>query len=351
MFREKYKHMIDQAHPSDELLCDVLKSAHSSDKKKKNIITSSFRKPVIAIIAICICMSLAVPVLAATVEPIYQLMYMVSPSIAQFFMPVQKSDEDNGIKMEAVSAYIRNNVADIYITMQDLTGDRIDGTTDLYDSYSINRPFDSSASCQRVGYDEKTKTATFLISITEWGNQKIAGDKITLSVREFISNKKSYEDINIPIDLSLVTTAKGTQKVYSTGGSGKDYEKFMDEGETTALTPSQAIDGFPIEGIELTGIGYIDGKLHIQTAAYDNLDKDNHGYFYLKDVDGNIINLDYDFNFINQFQQPGRIDYHECVFDIPQDELENYALYGNFVTSSMHTEGNWRVTFPLEQAK
>jgi hypothetical protein len=350
MFREKYKHMIDQVHPSNELLCDILKSAHSSGKKK-NIVALYFRKSVIAIIAICICMSLAVPALAATVEPIYQLMYMVSPSIAQFFMPVQRSDEDNGIRMEVVSAYIRDNAADIYITMHDLTGDRIDGTTDLCDSYSINRPFDSSASCQRVGYDEKTKTATFLISITQWGNQKIAGDKITFSVREFISNKKSYEDINIPIDLSLVTTAKGTQKVYSTGGSGKDYEKYMNKGETTALTPSQAIDGFPVEGIELTGIGYIDGKLHIQTAAYDNLDKDNHGYFYLKDVDGNIIGLDYDFHFINQFQQPGRIDYHECVFDIPQEELGNYVLYGNFVTSSMHTEGNWRVTFPLDQIK
>ena len=57
----------------------------------------------------------------------------------------------------------------IYITMQDLTEDRIDGSTDLFDSYSINRPFDSSAHCERVRYDESTKTATFLITIDEWG--------------------------------------------------------------------------------------------------------------------------------------------------------------------------------------
>ena len=351
MFREEYRHMIDQVHPSSELLCHILKSARSGEKKKRNMVSSSFLKPVTAVIAICICMSLAVPTLAATAEPVYRLMYAVSPSIAQFFMPVQKSDEDNGIKMEVVSAYIRGNAADIYITMQDLTGDRIDGTTDLNDSYSINRPFSSLASCQRVGYDEKTKTATFLISITEWGNRKIAGDKITFSVGEFISGKKDYEDIKVPIDLSSITTAKNTKKVDSTGGSGKDYEKYIVEGKTTALAPSQAMDGFPVEGIELTGIGYVEGKLHIQTAVYDNLDKDNHGYFYLKDADGSIVNLDYAFSFLNQFQQPGRIDYDECVFDVQQEKIENYALYGNFVTSSMHTEGNWRVTFPLEQAE
>lgn len=317
-------------------------------KKKMRFVHRKFAATVLAVV---VCLSIGTPALAANVPAIYELMYLVSPSIAQFFMPVQKSDKDNGIKMEVVSSYIRGNTAYIYITMQDLTENRINSTTDLNDSYSINRPFGGSASCQRVGYDKKTKTATFLISITEWGNQKITGDKITFSVKQFISDKKSYEDIKIPINLSSVETAKTTKRVDSAGGSGKDYEKHIVEGKTTALTPSQAIDGFPVEGIKLTGIGYIDGKLHIQTAAYDNLDKDNHGYFYLKDAGGNRVDLNYDFHFLNQFQQPGRIDYYECVLDIPQEQLEKYTLYGNFVTSGMHTEGSWRVTFPLEQTK
>lgn len=281
-------------------------------------------------------------------------MYLANPalaSIAQFFMPVQKSSEANGIKMEVVSAYIHGNVAEIYITMQDLTGDRIDDTIDLYDSYSINSPFDSSASCERVGYDEKTKTATFLISITECGNQKIAGDKITFSVKEFLSHKKNYSDIKIPLDLSLVTTAKDKQKVYTAGGGGKDYKKYMHEGEATVLTPSKAIDGFPVDGIDLTAIGYIDGMLHIQMALNDRLKNDNHGSFYLKDISGNTVHCNYNIYFVNQYKQPGRIDYCEYVFDIPKEKIENYSLYGNFVTSGMITEGNWRVTFPLEQVK
>ncbi len=347
MFRKRYKDMFEQVHPSDELLYGVLKSANTSYKKKNNI-TAFFRKPATAVIVLCICMPLAIPVLSATVNPIYQLMYMVSPSIAQFFMPVQKSDEVNGIKMEVVSAFIHDNAAEIYITMQDLTGDRIDSTTDLYDSYDINRPFDSTAFCQLVDYNEKAKTATFLISITQWRNQRIMGDKITFSVKEFLSHKKNYKDIRIPVDLSSVTAAKATQKVSSTGGGGKDYKKYVDEDESTVLTPSTPMDGFPVDGVDLTAIGYIGNMLHIQVALNDRPERDTHGSLNLKDINGNIVNCNYTIYFVNQYEQPGRVDYCEYVFDIPQDDIGNYSLYGDFVTSGMITKGNWRVTFPLE---
>ena len=47
-------------------------------------------------------------------------------------------------------------------------------------------------------------------------------------------------------------------------------------------------------------------------------------------------------------QNENRIDYTEYVFDIPKEELKNYSVYGNFVSSGLYVEGNWQVTFPLE---
>lgn len=143
---------------------------------------------------------LTVPVLAASVEPVYELIYLVSPSAAQFFVPVQKSDTNKGIKMEVVSADIRGDTARIYITMQDLIGDRVDETIDLYDSYDIRLPFDGTGFCEKVGYDPNTRTETFLITIKTDG-QKIAGKKITFSVGMFLSDKHVYDDIQIPVDL------------------------------------------------------------------------------------------------------------------------------------------------------
>ena len=351
MFREQYNQLNKQVIPEKTLVEHTIAQAiklHS----KSNAPNVLWGKTAVALVCSCLCLLLAMPVLAATVEPLYQLMYMLSPSVAQFFMPVRESDEDNGIKMEIVSAYIHGDTAEIYLSLEDLTGNRIDETTDLFDSYAINRPFDSSAHCELVGYDENTKKATFLIILEQWGDKDIAGEKITFTLTQFISNQTKYEDIPIAIDLSEIVTAEKTQIATNVrGGGGSDYEKHVGTRDPIALLPTQPMDGFAVDGIDLTGIGYIDDMLHIQTAVKDNLDKDNHGYFYLKDGDGNKISSNYNFGFVNQYDQPGRIDYNDDVFDIGQNEIENYTLHGNFWVTGDCTRGNWSVTFPLEQSK
>lgn len=189
MFREIYFRMNEKIVPDREMVDKIISSAVM--RKRNSVSVNGFFKKAAIISAVLLIFIFAVvPVLAENVPYVYEMIYYVSPSAAQFFMPVKKSCVDNGIKMEVVSAYVHDNKAEIYITMQDLTGERIDGTIDLYDSYSINRSFDSSATCRLVDYDESTGTATFYICITEWGDRKIDGEKITFSVREFISNRK-----------------------------------------------------------------------------------------------------------------------------------------------------------------
>lgn len=333
MFRKKYNQFNKKVDQNKDLLEDRVSLA-------------SFRKPLIVLFSTCICFFLATSVLVTKIESIYQIMYMFSPNVAQFFMPVQKSDEDSGIKMEVISANVYENTAEIYITMQDLKGNRIDETTDLYDSYSINRPFDSSAHCECVGFDESTKTAKFLITIEEWGKKDITGDKITFSVNEFLSHKKSYENVEIPFDLSKAIVAAQTQVVYTTGGGGIDYEN--DDGKSIVITPGKAIDNFLVDDIDVTGIGYIDGKLHVQMSLNNRLKNDNHGLLFLVDSNGKKINASYNIYFSNQYDnQDERIDYCEYVFNIPKEEASNFILYGDFVTSGMNTKGNWRVTFPV----
>lgn len=352
MFREDYRNMNEQISPDQELVNKIIQSI-DKPKREINKMKIFVRKP-IAIMAMLIALVLTVtPVVAANVPAVYELMYFVSPTVAQFFMPVQKSCEDNGIKIEVVSSYIHDNIAEIYISVQDLIGERVDENTDLYDSYTINRPFDSLATCQLVGYDEKTKTATFLISITEWGNKKIAGDKITFSVREFISDKHVYDEIPIEVDLTAIDSAKSTKIVSIYGSSGPKYEEYFPNHEThenkaKVLVSSNPMD-FSVEGINLTGIGYVDDLLHIQTSVMNNLNKDNHGYFFLSDKNGKKIHCAYNVAFKEIIDGDNTVSYEEYVFDIPQSEIGQYSLYGTFVTSGLFTEGNWQVTFPLEE--
>lgn len=348
MFKEKYKKMNDSIFPSQELIEKVThlpyrEKAGRAGREKR------FRRPAFILCAIIIFALTAMPALAATFPSIYDLMYLVSPSTAQFFIPVQKSCLSNGIKMEVVSAYIHGDTAEIYITMEDLEGSRIDESIDLNDSYSLYVPFDSSANCQRLGYDDAAKKATFLITIKKWGDKKISGGKLTFSVNEFLSHRKEYKDVLISKELSGLNTSSEKQRVNINGGGGPYYENYISDMDKkiNVLKPSEPRE-FPIEGLDFTGIGYIDGMLHIQTAAENNLKKGNHGYFILKDKQGSEVTCDYSVGFIENPDVPERIDYNEEVFNVPESQIENYSLYGYFVTSGMYTEGEWKVTFVLE---
>lgn len=348
MFRKRYGQFNEQIRPEEKLVQTVVKKAENYETKYsgKGVF---FRRIAITLVPVCVCLYVAMPVLASSAESVYRLMYLVSPVIAQHFMPVQRSDVDNGIKMEVVSAYIHGNTAEIYITMQDLEGDRIDSTTDLFDSYNINSPFDCICHCERAGYEESTKTATFLISIEQWGDIDISGDKVTFSVGAFLSNQKKYENISIPVDLSKVSDAVQTQTVSTIGGSAAQeewFDKILDD--MPALTPETAGNEFPVDGMDLTGIAYVDGMLHIQTSVKNALENDNHGFFYLVNNRGEKTECVYSFAFMENTEQGERVDYREEVFQIPQEELAGYTLHGDFVTTGRKTDGNWRVTFPLE---
>ena len=346
MFKEIYRRINDPIKP-DEALVEAAVRQIRPQKPEKVI----RRRPVLAAVAVCLVLVLAVPVLAATMEPVYELIYLVSPPAAQFLTPVQKSDTHNGIKMEVKSADIQENVARVYVTLQDLTGDRVDGTTDLYDSYQIHLPFDASAHCQRLGFDPASRTVTFLITIEGPQGSSIPKDKVTFSVGMFLSDHHIYEDLWIPMDLAQVPAAPQTAMQPVLGGSGEDFKEAVDwrgSGQALAMLPGEPDPAFPVAGIALTGVGYVEGKLHVQTQVKDPLSNDHHGYFYLVDAAGGKIFSRYAFAFREQ-QGDLRIDYDEFVFDVGAEDAADYSLYGNFYTSNRKTEGGWRVTFRLTE--
>ena len=43
--------------------------------------------------------------------------------------------------------------------------------------------------------------------------------------------------------------------------------------------------------------------------------------------------------------------YEEYIFELPYEELGNYNLYGEFTNSNLLIEGDWEITFPMEQVK
>ena len=362
MFRQRYERLNNYVSPSPELVNKVKNLSNTNNNKFIRVLL----KPAVVMMTL-IMTYCSMPVLAANVPVIYDLMYQVSPSVAQYFIPVQKTCESNGIEMEVVSAYIKNDTAQVYITLKDLKGNRIDDTTDLNDSYKINRAFDCTIGhCENIGYDKKTGKATFLITITNNENKNITGEKLTFMMSNFISQKKKWDEIKLPISTDQVENNIETTKMWLSGFSTTNdkYENMYiinEKNEESVILPNKDID-FGVTDMSITGIAYFDNRLHIQVSAKNNLKIDNHGEIYLKNKETNEKRTsDYNLGFIlgkngDKYEystkyythNENRRDFTEYVFDISQEELKDYNIYGDFVAGGLNTEGNWKITFPIE---
>ncbi len=191
------------------------KPKHSAPRRRASL----RKRPLAVALAALLCLTLAVPALAANVSPLYELLYRISPAVAQAFQPVQHADEDNGIRMEVVAATLHGPTAELYVTLQDLQGDRVDETTDFNDSYTLYTPFDSTAHCVPVGYDAQTRTAAFLITISQQNGKDIDGGKITFSAKNFLSRKSAYD--GNPGRLGRSTRQRGNPTRFSVGRHNK----------------------------------------------------------------------------------------------------------------------------------
>lgn len=344
MFQQQYGKMMNQVTPSSGFLERLIAVPQVKRKKQKRPV---FR--VVVRIGVLICSVVAgISVLAATNEEFNQMLYSVSPGVAQFFKPIQMSCEDNGILVTVESASIQGDMAQAYLSVRDVTGDRVDDTTDFYDSAVIRTGSDLTVNCQQVGFEQETATAMFLLTCTQWGEKPIAGEKVTFQASCFLSQQKTYEQLEIPIDWSKAVENTSAQQVELHGRSGFFADPSIVK-DSKVLCPGipQAIG---IEGISLSAVGFVEGRLHLQTVVENSNQNDNHGYFSLKSRQGKVVEAIGDLSYNVKKENGTTLRYCDGVFEVTPEELEEYSLLGTFWTSGNYTEGDWEVTFPLEMA-
>lgn len=309
---------------------------------------SGVRRAALLCAALVLCAALALPAMADTVPAAYELLYRVSPATAQYFRSVRMSCEDQGIRMEVISAYVQEDTAQIYLTMQDLTGDRLSKDADLFDSYSIHAASPVVANGECVDYDSATRTATFLLTIRQLDGEEIAGDKITFTVKKTLGVRARGE-ADVPTDEIARLTVQATQQVPETklsgwGGVGMEGNPDKTQFNTALLPQAQAYEIYP--GVQLTALGEVDGKARVQLHYTDVRNADQYGYVYWTDADGKTLEAPLSFNFFTDKEIGDRYD--EAIFDLPLAELTGYTLNAYYSVSDQPIQGNWEVTFPVE---
>ena len=125
-------------------------------------------RPLAAAAAMLVLLLVGTPVMANYVPVISELMYQVSPEMAARFLPVQKEDTVNGIRMEVVSASIHGTTAEVCISFDDLEADRIDERLRTEGAELLGKsPFRSGSWCGSIGsfdFDPETGKAIMVIN-------------------------------------------------------------------------------------------------------------------------------------------------------------------------------------------
>lgn len=327
----------------------------SSELEKKitdypNKTRSVRKKSSVVVVAAAILVLLSISVMAATITNFDKLLSIISSQEEQNLQPIKLSCEDNGIKMEILAAMSDDNTAVAYISMQDLTADRIDESIDLY-NYSISTM--KSITSEVIWYDAASKTA--IIKLLANGGKKLEGKIVTLKVESFLSNKQSYKLFDTGIDLmktissTTISTIPLDMKNVS-GGSGNLFDEFRKKGKINILKPDEINITLPdINFAHISNIGIVDGKLHVQTK-WTAGGIDDHGTFILVDELGDKTYPSSIYFSIDKNEKAiyGR-DYIEFIFDIKESEINKHKLFADhFTTHGHYTEGKWQNTFKLE---
>lgn len=165
MFEHDYRNQLDQISPSPELVADTkakMRALLAGEQKPRRHLT---RRGLTALAAAAV---LTVTALAAG-PTIWQAIQADLGNQAPYATQVDSACEDQGLRLEGVTALTDNRVLRVYFTLQDLEGGRLSGETHL--DYSLGDTLNSawawsSASVEQLSYDPETRTALFVITIT-----------------------------------------------------------------------------------------------------------------------------------------------------------------------------------------
>ena len=280
----------------------------------------------------------------------YQMLHSIAPAIAQTFVPVRQTVIYDGIELQVLYVSLIGNEVIFDISLRDTESSRITADTDLFDSYYVytGSRFDSISHCKTVSFDKNSKTVYYQVSVTRSNGTFSPGEKITFGFSQYLPNRQKYEgridDIDISRDIPFaVNTQTIGDDLRVNGGGGEDYPS-IDPYDLEYLVPGETAIAVPAEKCSITGVGYIDGYLHIQQFYEDNRNSDTHGYVWLKNKTGSQITE----NFSVHYSANGSNgQYSESFFKIDADDLKNYELYGYFVSGDPAVHGEWQISFEL----
>ena len=320
--------------------------------------------------------------LAAGLEEVNELLYRFWPEAARALRPVNLSAEQGGIRMDVISATMNNERLLITYSLTDLEGNRLNDNTKCSTDLDIPDPVDEYYGYDRlISYDPEKRQALFgsFLRYRDFASDISDDNTITLMLtgitvsesysRELLSlmDGQEYKVDPVPCPKELFTTGI----VVLDEGAEKGQQE-----HPNVLNPENSL-GIPvIDGIELSGIGWVDGMLHIQLHIPDYLSSANTKHtsseyarymwnisLLATDPDGSQSSVTWLDEPLSGLLKESRFFYDELnwrdgdelwiekIFPVSPDDMDHYTVKGDFEARDRYLELSqyeWRVSFPTD---
>lgn len=274
----------------------------------------------------------------------------------EILQPINEQSEDQGIKMNVLGAVRDGDSAEVYITLKDTAGKRLDEKLRLYD-YRIEGGMNLNNS-EVMNYD--TRTGEVTLRLLAQGAE--IGDRMSVRIESFLRGEQEKEGYDSKLDLSGLLadsitdsykTLKRDRDNIGLAATAETSEALSAQKELRVLDPDAMSVSLPdLDWTKLTNIGFIDGKLHVQFSPDTGMGRYNHAEFYLTDANGKRQDIDFYRLSWGEVEAGGKVyggKYQEYVFDISTPEqLKGLKLMGSLLTYDELVKGSWGATFDLK---
>ena len=357
---EKIRDSLDQSMSDitwkDENREYVLSKIHVSPQPVRR------RRPVpIIAFALVLVLGLATA-LAATNENLNAVLFRYWPEAANVLMPVNLSCEDQGIRMEILSAVRRENEMLVTYSLKDLEGDRVRYIPYAHMQLTYDGVNYSTEQLRTVGiYDEDEQKMVFAAHDTYDTVIPPRDGKISAEI-SFLMQRES-----VTVDLKPYYEAGGCQfrpasAVKNALITGPYFETGLPDSQMI-IDSSHSMEIPLYESVCLSGIGYTDGQLHVQIHFPDNklIEYAPEQYFerygawlYVRDSQGSLL---YETDLSpqalsvmrwntesNEYDAP---EWEEFFFTVDPEQLDNAEITIYVEKNLTPVEGNWKIDIPL----
>lgn len=358
-FKAAYQAAYNRIEPDKSVINRIAEELEDNRQQKMYTFTTMVMRPVATVCVVMLILSMtALPVAAKTIPYVYGIIEKYAPSLADFVLPEEVSDTRAGITMQVEAINVEEHEADILVSFSDAEGsdkDLIKGKVDLYDSYHL-RSYGASCNiggCSFLEYDEATDKAYFKIDVS--GDGVFDKGKLKFCVRRLLTNlSEEKRTINLT-DLVKNPTMKSVT-LNGRGGFGDRavIEKYMggsteeDPRPTAQVLDLQRLEEGLTDALTVTGVAYSDGILRVQSCRGNLSEADRHMQPFIIDSAGNERHNDFSVGW-QETVNGERLSFDEHWFLVEESELEQLQMYGIFWITDGNVEGDWEVTFKVEE--